>query len=75
MAKIVQSMYRSARSHFIVNGTFSDNFLVQLGFHQGSVLSPLFIIMLEVLSREIRSGCQKELLYADDLALVKHLKI
>ena len=26
--------------------------------------------MLEVLCREIRSGCQEELLYADDVALV-----
>ena len=64
-------MYRSARSRFIVNGTFSDDFPVQLGFHQGSVLSSLlFIVMLEVLCREIRSGCQEELLYADDVALV-----
>ena len=72
LVKIVQSMYRSARSHFRVNGTFSDDFLVQLGLHQGSVLSPLlFTMVLEGLSREIRSGCQEELLYADDLALVK----
>ena len=36
------------------------------GVHQGSVLSPLlFIIVLEALSREFRSG--RMLLYADDL--------
>ena len=29
-----------------------------------------FIIVLEALSREIRSGCPEELLYADDLAFV-----
>ena len=29
----------------------------------------LFIIVLEALSREMRSGCPKELLYADDLAI------
>ena len=36
------------------------------------MLSPLlFIMVLEALSREICSGCQVELLYADDLALVR----
>ena len=38
---------------------------------QGLVLRPLsFAIVLEVLPREIRSGYAKELLYADDLALI-----
>ena len=30
----------------------------------------LFIIVMEVLSREIRSGCPEELLYAGDLVVV-----
>ena len=30
----------------------------------------IFIIVLEELSREIRSGCSEELLFADDLTLV-----
>ena len=38
---------------------------------QGSVLSPLlFIIVLEALSMEFRTGCPWELLYADDLVIV-----
>ena len=37
---------------------------------QGSVLTPLlFIIVLEALSREFRTGCPWELLYADDLMI------
>ena len=41
-----------------------------MGVHQGSVLSPLlFIIVLEALSREFRTGCPWELLYADDLMI------
>ena len=64
-------MYRNTKSQVRINSTFSDEFLVKVGLHQGSVLSPLlFIIVLEALSREIRSGCPEELLYADDLALV-----
>ena len=61
-------MYRNTRSHVTVNGTFSHDFLVQVGLHQGSVLSPLlFIIVLEALSREIRSECPEELSYTDEL--------
>ena len=71
MIRVVQSMYRNTKSQVRINSTFSDDFLVKVGLHQGSVLSPLlFIIVLEALSREIRSGCPEELLYADDLALV-----
>lgn len=39
--------------------------------HQGSVLSPLlFAIVMDVVSRETRSGLPWELLYADDLVLI-----
>ena len=39
--------------------------------HQGSVLTYLlFIIVLEALSREMRSRCSGELLYADNLTLI-----
>ena len=39
--------------------------------HQGSVLSPLlFILVLEALSRQFRTGVPWELLYADDLAVM-----
>ena len=34
--KIVQSIYMNARSCVIVNGNFSDDFLVQVGLPQGS---------------------------------------
>ena len=71
LVKIVQAMYRNARSHVRVNETINDSFLGQVGLHQGSVLSPLsFITVLEALSIEIGSGFSEELLYADDLALV-----
>ena len=45
-------------------------FSVRVGVHQGSVLSPLLlIIVLEALSREFK-GLPMELLYADDLVLM-----
>ena len=71
LAKIVQSIYRNARSPIRFNRAFSDDFLVQVRLHQGSVLHPLlFVIVLDVLSREVRSGCPEVLVHADDFALV-----
>ena len=71
IARVIQVMYQNARSQVRVNNLFSDVFDVQVGVHQGSVLSPLlFIIVLEALSREFRTSCSWELLYDDDLVLI-----
>jgi len=44
---------------------------VKVALHQGSVLSPLLIvIVMEMISRELRAGLLLELLYADDLILM-----
>ena len=49
---------------------FKFNIKVNEGVHQGSVLRPLlFIIVLEALSREFRTGYPWELLYAGDLVI------
>ena len=50
-----------------VNGTFSEEFVVEVGVHPGSVLSPLLFIYRT--TREFKSGCTHELLYADGLVL------
>ena len=69
--RVVQGMYSNARSRVRVNGQYSEEFGVGVGVHQGSVLSPvLFIMVLEALSREFRTGCPWELLYADDLIII-----
>ena len=68
IVRVVQVMYEDARSRVRINNTYSDQFEVKVGVHQGSVLSPLlFVIVLEALSLEFRTGCPWELLYADDL--------
>ena len=44
----------------------SDSFEVKVGLHQGSVLSPLlFVIVMDMVSKELREGLPWELLYAD----------
>ena len=44
-----------------------NGFGVNVGVHQGSVLSPLlFIIVMEAVTHSVREG----MLYADDLVLV-----
>ena len=71
LIRIVKATYENARSRVRINDTYSDEFEVKVGVHQGSVLSPLlFTIVLEALSRDIRVGCPWELLYADDLVLM-----
>ena len=68
--RLVQSMYKDVRSRVRVGSGYSEEFGVKVGVHQGSVLNPLlFIIVLEALSREFRTGCPWELLYADDLMI------
>ena len=44
---------------------------MNVGVHQGSVLSPLlFIIVMEAVTHSVREGLPWEMLYADDLVLV-----
>ena len=51
-----------------VGDEYSNSFDVQVGVHQGSFLSPLlFVIVLEALFMEFRTGFPREILYADDL--------
>ena len=69
--RLVQGMYANLRSHVHVGERYSEEFEVKFGIHQGSVLSPLlFIIVLEALSQEFRSGVPWEDLYADDLVII-----
>ena len=68
---IVQAMYNGAKSKVRVNGSYSNEFEVKVGVHQGSVLSPLlFIMVLEALSREFHTSFPWELLYVDDFVLI-----
>ena len=71
LVKVGQAMYVGARSRARVNSSFSEEFEVKVGVHQGSVLIPLlFIIVLEAISREFCVGCPWKMLYADGLVIL-----
>ena len=64
IVRLVQALYDGTKCRVRVNGKLGQPFDVQVGLHQGSVLSPLlFIIVLEALSKEFRTGSPWELLY------------
>ena len=68
---VVRAMYEEARTKVRMNGRESNAFSVRVGVHQGSVLSPLvIIIVLGALSREFREGLPMELLHKVDLLLM-----
>lgn len=51
-----------------MNGHCSEEFGVEVGVHQGAVLSQfLFTLFLKALSHEFRTDTPWEMLYADDL--------
>ena len=71
MVSTVMTMYEGAMTAVKTEDGLTDWFKILVGLHQGSVLSPLlFIIVMDVISREIRGGLPWELLYADDLILM-----
>ena len=71
IVRLVQGMYANARSRVRVGEGYCEEFEVKVGVHQGSVLSPLlFIMVLEALSQEFRSGVPWEDLCADDLVII-----
>ena len=70
IVRLVQGMYANAQSRVSVGEGSSKEFEVKVGFHQGSVLSPLlFIILLEALPCDFQAGVPWEDLYANDLVI------
>ena len=50
---------------------FLEEFEVDVGLHQGSVLLPmLFAIVVDVVTIEIKEGMLQEILYTDDIVLI-----
>ena len=66
----VMSLYKGCKTAVSVDGELSSSFSVKVGVHQGSALSPLlFIMVMDILTEDVRDGSLMELLYKDDLVL------
>ncbi|VBB35221.1 unnamed protein product, partial [Acanthocheilonema viteae] len=67
---LVMLLYRNTFTCVRTNIGDTEQFEINVGLHQGSVLSPLlFTIIVDAISEDIRSGLPFEMLYADDLIL------
>jgi Reverse transcriptase (RNA-dependent DNA polymerase) len=64
-------MYNGAQTSVRTGDGLGEWFEVLVGLRQGSALSPLlFIIVMDIVSKEIKEGLPWELLNADDLVLM-----
>ena len=71
IVRAVISIYHGAKTKIRVGSELSQEFLVQVGVHQGSVLWPLlFAIAIDVISENAREELMNEILNADDLVLM-----
>ena len=74
--RMVEGTYEKTTARVVVGEGASEEFEVNIGLRQGSVLSPLlFIAVLDLISRKtVAKDAMKKLLYADDLALLANGK-
>ena len=64
VVKLLSKLMGNYQIHFLCS------FCVKVGVYQGSALSPLlFIMVMDVLTEDVRDGSLMELLYANDLVL------
>ena len=71
LMRTFMALYTEACTVVRTYAGLSESLQVKLGFHQGSVLSPLSCAaVMDVVSSEARSGLPSELLYADDLLIM-----
>ena len=69
--KAIMEMYTNIETSVNVEYTRSESFDAKVGVHQGSILSfLLFALVMDEVTKDIREGVVKEMLYADDIALV-----
>jgi hypothetical protein len=67
---LVMATYADAKTAVRSSVGTGQSFHIGIGVHQGSILSPLlFIVVMEEITKSLRSGPPWELLYADDIVL------
>ena len=72
LVQAVMSLYEGSRTKVRVGSGISEEFGVRVGVHQIYVLSPLiFTIVVGDVTEQVREGLLNEILYADDLVLMR----
>ena len=67
--KIVQDMYRSSMTQLVIQKGETEYFAIEVGWHQGSAVSPLlFIIIMDVLTENIQKDPMTREEVDEDLA-------
>ncbi|GKF16039.1 retrovirus-related pol polyprotein LINE-1 [Tanacetum coccineum] len=69
--RVIRDMYDDAKTRVRTSIRYIEFFLVDVGLHQGSAISPyLFALILDELSKEIQEDIPWCLIFADDIVLV-----
>ncbi|XP_070047297.1 secreted RxLR effector protein 78-like [Nicotiana tomentosiformis] len=72
--RVIKDMYDGAKIQERIMGDDSDHFLVVMGLHQGSDLSPLlYDLAMDVLTRHIQGEVPWCILFADDIVLIDEM--
>ena len=72
IVRAIMSLYDGAKTTMRGGSEYSEEFKVKVGVHHGPVLSPLlFGIVVDVITENARRGVVNELLYVDDLVLMR----
>jgi len=76
MVEAVMALYVNSRTRVEAMTGISEEFIILVGVHQGSILSTLLIIIvMDELTIEIRKGVPWELMVVDDLALTEESEL
>ena len=69
--RVIKDMYDRAKTRVRTVGGDSEDFSIEMGLHQGSVLSPfLFALVMDELTRSIQEEVPWCMLFADDIVLI-----
>ncbi|XP_070004145.1 secreted RxLR effector protein 78-like [Nicotiana sylvestris] len=73
--RAIKDMYDGAKTRARIVGGDSEHFLVVMGLHQGSALSPfLFALVIDALTHYVQGEVPWCMLFADDIVLIDEMQ-